>query len=113
MLVFLIKELVFLIKMATKLKPLAGYVLVEPSQKEEKTPSGILLPDTAEEKPQEGKVLACGDDAVEEGKTIKCPVKVGEKIVYKKWGGNEIKVDGKELLLLKFEDLMAIVQQGK
>jgi len=95
--------------MTIKLKPLAGYVLVEPSQKEEKTPSGILLPDTAEEKPQEGKVLACGNAAYEDGKEIICPVKVGDKIVYKKWGGNEIKVDGKELLLLKFEDLMAIV----
>jgi chaperonin GroES len=95
--------------MANKLKPLAGYVLIEPSAKEEKTASGILLPDTAEEKPQEGKVLACGADSVEEGKTIKCPVKVGDKVIYKKWGGNEIKVEGKELLLLKFEDLMAII----
>ncbi|MBI2326916.1 co-chaperone GroES [Candidatus Curtissbacteria bacterium] len=91
------------------LKPLAGYVLIEPAAKETKTASGIVLPDTADEKPQEGKVLACGDDLVEEGKTIKCPVKVGDKVVYKKWGGNEIKVEGKELLLTKFEDLMAVV----
>ena len=93
----------------TKLKPLAGYVLIEPKPKETTTATGIVLPEVAEEKPQEGKVLAVGDDSIEEGKTIKCPVKVGNTVVYKKWGGNEIKVDGKELLLLKFEDLMAIV----
>jgi len=95
--------------MKNKIKPLAGYVLVEPAAREQKTPSGIVLPDIAEEKPQEGKILACGDDLIEEGKTIKCPVKVGDKVIYKKWGGNEIKVEGKELLLLKFEDIMALV----
>lgn len=91
------------------LKPLAGYVLIEPAPKETKTASGIVLPDTADEKPQEGKVQAVGNDLIEENKTIKCPVKVGDKVVYKKWGGNEIKVEGKELLLIKFEDLMAVV----
>lgn len=91
------------------IKPLAGYVLIEPAPKETKTASGILLPESADEKPQEGKVVAVGDDLVDEGKTIKCPVKVGDKVVYKKWGGNEIKEAGKELLLIKFDDLMAIV----
>ncbi len=91
------------------LKPLAGYVLIEPAEKETRTASGILLPDSADEKPQEGKVVACGDDAIEEGKTIKCPVKTGDRVVYKKWGGNEVKVDGKELLLIKFEDLMGVI----
>ena len=91
------------------IKPLAGYVLIEPAPKETKTASGIVLPESADEKPQEGKVLACGADSVDEGKTIKCPVKVGDKVVYKKWGGNEIKTDGKELLLIKFEDLMATI----
>ena len=81
-----------------KIKPLAGYVLIEPAPKETKTASGIVLPESADEKPQEGK-------------TIKCPVKVGDKVVYKKWGGNEIKVEGKELLLIKFEDLMAIISK--
>lgn len=95
------------------IKPLAGYVLIEPAPKETKTASGIVLPDSADEKPQEGKVLACGADAIEEGKTIKCPVKTGDKVVYKKWGGNEIKVDGNELLLIKFEDLMATVEAKK
>lgn len=91
------------------IKPLAGYVLIEPAPKETKTASGIVLPESAEEKPQEGKVLAVGDDLVEEGKTIKAPVKVGDKVIYKKWGGNEIKDSGKELLLIKFDDLMAII----
>lgn len=91
------------------LKPLAGYVLIEPAAKETKTASGILLPDSADEKPQEGKVLATGDSIYEHGKEVSCPVKVGDKVVYKKWGGNEVKVDGKELMLIKFEDLMAIV----
>ena len=94
------------------LKPLAGYVLIEPAPKETKTASGIVLPESADEKPKEGKVLACGEDLVEEGKIIKCPVKIGDKVVYKKWGGNEIKYEGKELLLTKFEDLMAIVTKG-
>ena len=93
------------------IKPLAGYVLIEPAPKETKTASGILLPESAEEKPQEGKVIACGDDMVlENGKTMKAPVKVGDKVVYKKWGGDEIKVDGKELKLVKFDDLMAILE---
>lgn len=91
------------------IKPLAGYVLIEPAPKETKTASGIVLPESADEKPQEGKVLACGDSAYGDGQEIKCPVKVGDKVVYKKWGGNEIKQEGKELMLIKFEDLMAIV----
>ena len=91
------------------LKPLAGYVLIEPAAKETKTASGILLPDSADEKPQEGKVLATGESIYEHGKEIPSPVKVGDKVVYKKWGGNEVKMDGKELMLIKFEDLMATV----
>lgn len=91
------------------LKPLAGYVLIEPAAKETKTATGIYLPDSIDEKPQEGKVLAIGDPIFDHGKEVICPVKVGDKVVYKKWGGNEIKVDGKELMLIKFEDLMAIV----
>lgn len=93
----------------SNLKPLAGYVLIEPAPKETKTASGIVLPESSEEKPQEGKVLACGADLLEDGKTVTCPVKVGDKVVYKKWGGNEIKDGGTELLLIKFEDLMAIL----
>lgn len=88
-----------------------GYVLVEPSEAEAKTASGIILPESAQEKPAQGKVISCGDDLVMEGgKVMKCPVKVGDVVVYKKWGGDEIKVAGKELKLVKFDDLMAILE---
>lgn len=91
------------------LKPLAGYILIEPAPKETKTASGIYLPESADEKPQEGKVIAVGDAIYDHGKEVTSPVKVGDKVVYKKWGGNEVKVEGKDMLLIKFEDLMAIV----
>lgn len=93
------------------IKPLAGYVLVEPALAETTTSSGIILPETAQEKPAMGKVLSIGEDLVlENGKAIKAPVKVGDKVFYKKWGGDEIKISGKELKLVKFDDLMAIVE---
>ncbi|MBI2600279.1 co-chaperone GroES [Candidatus Daviesbacteria bacterium] len=92
------------------IKPLMGYVLVEPSAAETKTSSGIILPESAQEKPAQGTVVACGDDWVTEGKVIKCPVKLGDKVVYKKWGGDEIKVSGVEYKLVKFDDLMAILE---
>ncbi|MBI2040121.1 co-chaperone GroES [Candidatus Microgenomates bacterium] len=92
------------------IKPLMGYVLVEPSEAETKTASGIYLPEGAQEKPAQGKVIACGDDMVMEGgKVMKCPVKNGDKVVYKKWGGDEIKIEGVEYKLVKFDDLMAIL----
>ena len=91
------------------LKPLAGYVLIEPAQKETKTASGIILPESSDEKPQEGKVIATGESIYEHGREVVSPVKVGERVVYKKWGGNEVKVDGKDMLLIKFEDLMGVV----
>lgn len=93
------------------IKPLMGYVLVEPSEAETKTSSGIYLPEGAQEKPAQGTVIACGEDMVlEGGKVLRCPVKNGDKVVYKKWGGDEIKVDGKELKLVKFDDLMAVLE---
>lgn len=95
----------------TNIKPLSGYVLVEPAQAETTTASGIILPESAQERPAMGTVLAIGEDLVlENGKTLKTPVKTGDKVFYKKWGGDEIKVDGKELKLVKFDDLMAIVE---
>ena len=93
------------------IKPLMGYCLIEPSEADTKTVSGIYLPESAQEKPAQGTIVACGDEMVlENGKVIKCPVKIGDKVVYKKWGGDEIKVEGKELKLVKFEDLMAILE---
>lgn len=93
------------------IKPLMGYVLVEPSSAETQTASGILLPDNAQEKPAQGKVLAVGQDIyLPGGQVIVCPAKVGDVVVYKKWGGDEVKVRGVEYKLVKFEDLMAIVE---
>lgn len=92
-----------------KLKPTAGYILIEPLEKEVKTSSGIYLPDSASEKPQKGKVLAVGAaETTDKGIKRDSPVKVGDVVIYKKWGGNEVKIDNKEYLFVKFEDILAI-----
>lgn len=94
-----------------KIKPLAGYVLIEPAEAQSTTASGIILPESAQERPAIGTVISTGEDIVlESGKAVASPVKVGDKVFYKKWGGDEIKIDGKELKLVKFDDLMAIVE---
>ena len=92
------------------LLPTAGYILIEPSESQKRTESGIYLPDSANpEKPQKGKVLAVGEEEVlGNGVKRKSPVKAGDMVVYKKWGGNELKVDNKEYLFVKFEDILAI-----
>lgn len=93
-----------------KIKPVLDYILIEPSEKEEKTVSGIVIPDTAKEKPQEGSVVAVGPGRfTESGQMIKPMVKKGDKVLYKKWGGNEVKIEGKEYLFVKEEDILAIV----
>ena len=93
-----------------KIKPVLDYILIEPSAKEEKTVSGIVIPDTAKEKPQEGTVVAVGPGKfTESGQMIKPAVKEGDKILYKKWGGNEVKVEGTEYLFVKEEDILAII----
>jgi len=95
----------------SNLHPLPGYVLVEPKEAQKKTDSGIYLPDSHDEKPQQGTVLAVGDDwQTESGATIKAPVSSGDVVVYKKWGGNDVKLDGVEYQFLKFEDILAIVK---
>ena len=95
--------------MATKLQPMADRVLVKPLEKEEMTKSGIYLPDTAKEKPQEGEVIAVGPGRVtEDGKRIEMDVKVGDVVVYAKYGGMEIKVDDEELMMLSERDILAI-----
>jgi len=96
----------------TKIKPLSDYLLIEPQEAETKLPSGIVIPDTAKEKPQEGKVVATGPGKKDEkGNVSKMEVKVGDIVMYKKWGGTEIKIDGKEHLLVKEEDVLAIVEK--
>lgn len=92
-----------------KITPLAGFALIEPIEAETKTASGIYLPDNAAEKPQFGKVAAVGKDkVVDDDVTITPEFKVGDKVLYKKWGGEDIKVENKEFKLVKFEDVMAI-----
>ncbi len=94
--------------MAAKLQPLADRVLVRPIEKEEKTKSGIYLPDTAKEKPQEGEVLAVGPGKMsDEGKLIPLDLKVGDTVIYSKYGGTEIKVDDEELIILRESDILA------
>jgi len=92
-----------------QIKPLPGYVLVEPAKIEKKTSSGIYLPDSHEEKPQYGTVLAVGDAAYDDGVKIDCPVSPKQTVIYKKWGGNEYKVGDVEYQFLKFEDILAVV----
>jgi chaperonin GroES len=95
----------------TKIQPLFDNVLIRPLELEGKLPSGIILPDTAKEKPQMGEIMAVGPGSVDDkGKEIKMSVKVGQKVMYKKWGGNEIKVDGKEWMIVEQKDILAIVE---
>jgi len=94
-----------------KLKPLGGRVIVEPIEQEEMTAGGIILPETAKEKPQEGKILAAGPgERDEDGKRVAMDVKVGDRVLYAKYSGTEVKVDGKKLLILKENDILAIVE---
>src|SRR3990167_3744328 len=91
------------------LKPTAGYLLLEPMEAETKTSSGIYLPDSAGEKPQKAKVLAVGaDEVTEHGAKKASPCKVGDTVIYKKWGGSEVKIGGREYLFSKFEDILAV-----
>ena len=97
------------VKSKLHLQPTAGYLLIEPLEAQLKTDSGIYLPDNVSEKPQKGRVLAVGaPEVTDSGKTRQAPVKKGDIVVYKKWGGSEVKVNGKELLFAKFEDILAV-----
>jgi chaperonin GroES len=94
--------------MAANLQPLADRVLVKPIEKEEKTKSGIYLPDTAKEKPQEGEIMAVGPGKMtDDGKRIPMDLKVGDRVIYAKYGGTEIKVDDEELMILRESDILA------
>ena len=93
------------------IRPLHDRVLVEPLSAEEKTAGGIIIPDTAQEKPQEGKIIAVGNGAKgEDGKSQALDVKKGDKVLYGKWSGTEVKVDGKDLLIMKEADIMGIIE---
>lgn len=97
--------------MSINLIPLGSRVVVEPMEEEEVTAGGIVLPETAKEKPQKGVILSVGPgERDEEGKRIAMDVKVGDVVLYAKYGGTEIKIDGKKLLILRESDLLAIVE---
>ena len=92
------------------LRPLGDRVVVEPSEKEEKTASGIILPETAKEKPQEGTILAVGPGRTDDsGKRIAMDVKTGDKVLFAKYAGTEVKVEDKKLLILKESDILAVI----
>ncbi|EHQ87786.1 co-chaperone GroES [Desulfosporosinus youngiae] len=91
------------------IKPLADRVIIKPLPMEEKTKSGIIMPDTAKEKPQEGEIVAAGPGKVEKGERIALEVKVGDRVMYSKYAGTEVKYDGQEYLILKETDILAIV----
>lgn len=96
--------------MTLKLRPLADRVVVEPLEQEERTESGLFIPETAKEKPQKGQILAVGEGRRdEEGNRVPMDVEVGQTILFAKYGGTEIKLDNKKLLILKESDILAIV----
>jgi chaperonin GroES len=94
-----------------QLEPLEDRVVVKPEEEEETTVSGIVIPDTAKEKPQQGLIVAAGPGRFEEGKRVPMDVKVGDKILYSKYGGTEVKVEGEEYLVLSSRDILAIVKK--
>jgi chaperonin GroES len=97
---------------STKLQPLGDRVVVKPMPREEMTKSGIVLPDTAKEKPQEGMILAVGPGAFDaEGKRMAMDVKVGQKVLYGKYAGTEFKLDDEELLIVSQKDILAVVAE--
>jgi len=92
-----------------KLKPLRDKVVIKALEEEETTKGGIVLPDTAKEKPQRGKVVAVGSGKIKDGKVVPLEVKEGDVVIYEKYGPDEIKVDGEELLIVKEENILAII----
>jgi chaperonin GroES len=94
-----------------QLEPLEDRVVVKPEEEQETTVSGIVIPDTAKEKPQQGQVVAAGPGRFEDGKRVPMDVKVGDKILYSKYGGTEVKVEGEEYLVLSSRDILAIVKK--
>ena len=89
-----------------KIYPAKEYVLIKPSEEQEQTGSGLSLPKPDEERPQFGKVL-------EVGRGKEPPCKRGDRVIYKKWGGNDVKIEGKEILFIKFEDILAVIKKKK
>ena len=94
-----------------RIKPLHDRVIVKRLEEEEKTKGGIIIPDTAKEKPIEGKVIAVGDGKIkEDGTKIPLEVKVGDRVLFTKYGGTEVKIDGEEHLMMREEDILAVIE---
>ncbi|HLB61501.1 MAG TPA: co-chaperone GroES [Actinomycetota bacterium] len=93
------------------LKPLEDRIVVKPLEEEETTVSGIVIPDTAKEKPVEGEVVAVGPGRFEEGQRVPLDVAAGDKVIYSKYGGTEVKVEGEEYLILSARDVLAVVKK--
>ncbi|MGH7843687.1 MAG: co-chaperone GroES [Candidatus Binatia bacterium] len=96
--------------MATKIRPLHDRVIVKRLEEEDKSKGGIIIPDTAKEKPQEGRVVAVGSGKHEDGKVIPLDVKVGDKILFGKYAGTEIKIGGEEHLILREDDVLGVIE---
>jgi chaperonin GroES len=97
--------------MPTRIRPLHDRVIVKRIEETEKTKGGIIIPDTAKEKPQEGKVVSVGPGRLEEGKVIPLDVKAGDKILFGKYSGSEIKLDGEEHLILREDDILGVIEE--
>ena len=95
-----------------KLRPLGDRVVIQPTPREEMTKSGIVLPDTAKEKPQEGTIVAVGPGRLDDGEREPMDVQEGQKVLYAKYAGTEFKVDGEEFLIVSQKDILAIVEDG-
>jgi chaperonin GroES len=95
--------------MGVSLQPLEDRIVVKPGEGEEMTASGLVIPDTAKEKPQEGEVIAVGPGRFEDGKRIPMDVKAGDTVIYSKYGGTEVKLSGEDYLILSARDVLAIV----
>ena len=97
--------------MSVSIKPLEDRIVVKPLDAEQTTASGLVIPDTAKEKPQEGEVLAVGPGRFEDGNRVPVDVQVGDKVVYSKYGGTEVKFDGEEYLILSARDVLAVIEK--
>ena len=96
----------------TKFRPLHDRVVVRRLESEEKTKGGIIIPDTAKEKPQEGEIIAVGSGARDEaGKLVPLDVKAGDRVLFGKWSGTEVKLNGEDLLIMKESDIMGVIEQ--
>lgn len=93
-----------------KIRPLHDRVLIKRLNEEEKTKGGIIIPDSAKEKPQEGKVIAIGKGRIDDGKVVPLDVKVGDKVLFSKYSGNEVKIEGEEHLIVKEEEILGILE---